>query len=141
MRSRSDKMRSAKKQVMWCWQVHLLLWLWLWKLGDIQLAATRCFEHVTDSTGWCPGQDSPQAGRLKHWNEYLLYISNKDRNKAQRSTNSNISNQIKIVHWNLGSRLWKNKLLDIQSLLNEFKPDLCYISEENLWDGCPQTIW
>ena len=28
-----------------------------------------------------------------------------------------------------------NKLDDIQLLLNEQKPDLCYISEANLWEG------
>ena len=43
--------------------------------------------------------------------------------------------QLKVLHWNLGARKWHNKLDDIQILLNDCKPDLCYISEANLWDG------
>ena len=42
---------------------------------------------------------------------------------------------LKILHWNLGARKWCNKLIEIENLLNEHKPDLCYISEANLWEG------
>ena len=46
---------------------------------------------------------------------------------------------IKIVHWNLGARKWKNKLEDFELLLEEHRPDLCFVSEANLWeDHAPQ---
>ena len=56
-------------------------------------------------------------------------------NRIQRAMNGNRVNQLKIVHWNVGPRLWKNKLDDIEALLTEFTPDLCFISEANLWQG------
>ena len=50
--------------------------------------------------------------------------------------NGNIIDNIKIIQWNLGSKLWKNKLDDIELLLSEQKLDLCFIMEVNLWEGC-----
>ena len=61
--------------------------------------------------------------------------THKKRNKLQKIRNGNRVEQLKIIHWNLGSKLWCNKLEDIELLLTEFKPDLCYISEANLWNG------
>ena len=43
----------------------------------------------------------------------------------------------KIVHWNGGARLWQNKILDLQLLLNNKRPDLCFVTETNLWKDCP----
>ena len=40
---------------------------------------------------------------------------------------------MKVVHWNLGSRMWRNKKEEIELLLEEFKPDLCFVTEANLW--------
>ena len=53
-----------------------------------------------------------------------------------RAINGNIqSNSIlSIIHWIAGSKLWNNKILELETLMNEKKPDLCYISEANLWD-------
>ena len=39
---------------------------------------------------------------------------------------------VKCVHWNLGSRKFENKTDDIQSMVNDLKPDLAGISEANL---------
>ena len=39
---------------------------------------------------------------------------------------------IKITHWNLGLCHWRNKVLDIQLLLDQHKPELAFISEANL---------
>ena len=61
--------------------------------------------------------------------------THKKMNKLQKIRNGNRVEQLKIIHWNLGSKLWCNKLEDIELLLSEFKPDLCYISEANLWNG------
>ena len=61
--------------------------------------------------------------------------THKKINKLQKIRNGNRVEQLKIIHWNLGSKLWCNKLEDIELLLSEFKPDLCYISEANLWNG------
>ena len=40
-----------------------------------------------------------------------------------------------MVHWNLGSKKWQNKLDIMELLLEEHKPDLCYIYEANLQAG------
>ena len=46
--------------------------------------------------------------------------------------NGNTVNKISIIHWNMGSRLWENKLEELELLLSEKKPDLCFISEANI---------
>ena len=60
-------------------------------------------------------------------------ICRKILNKMRRSTNGNIGDSLKVIHWNLGARLWTNKLEEIELLLTEKKPDLCFLSEANLW--------
>ena len=40
-------------------------------------------------------------------------ISHKKINKLQHIKNGNLKGQLKVVHWNLGSRLWKNKREEI----------------------------
>ena len=59
--------------------------------------------------------------------------SNKILNRRRRSINGNRQNVINVIHWNLGSKLWQNKLVEIELLLEEKRPDFCYISEANLW--------
>ena len=121
------------------WEKLTVLWLWLWLLAGLitganQWEVSKQCHDITNRLS--TQQEFSLDGRLKFWNHYLLYISSKNRNREQRAYNGNISDRIKIVQWNLGSRLWKNKLLEIQSLLNEYKPDLCYVTEANLWEGC-----
>ena len=60
-------------------------------------------------------------------------ISAKKRNKLIKSVNGNRINSLKVVHWNVGSKLWCNKLIEIEALLISEKPHLCFISEANLW--------
>ena len=69
------------------------------------------------------------------WNMQTRYMSRKKRNNLQRAVNGNRMTQIKVVHWNMGARLWQNKLLDIMSLLEEKKPEILIVSEANLWRG------
>ena len=42
---------------------------------------------------------------------------------------------IKAIHWNVESKLWTNKLIDLELLLDEKCPDTCFVSEANLWDN------
>ena len=78
---------------------------------------------------WKGGDSSHCKGDIIH------IMSQKKMNKLQRSVNGNRSMHLKVIHWNLGARLWQNKLDDIQLLLDDLKPDLCFISEANLWEG------
>ena len=66
----------------------------------------------------------------------VRWISNKQMNSRVRTTNGNIQNNsnLKILHWNGGARRWENKRLEIENLIMEESPDLCYISESNLWE-------
>ena len=70
------------------------------------------------------------------WRRRPILLSSKAMNKLAHSTNGNIgtSSQLNIIHWNAGSKLWSNKLLEIEVLVTEKNPDLCYITEANLWD-------
>ena len=58
----------------------------------------------------------------------LIHIKNGNRSRTS---------PIKVVHWNAGSSLWENKLLEIEILLLEKSPDLCFITEANLWESLP----
>ena len=64
-------------------------------------------------------------------------ISNKMRNKLIKQTNGNGKSTLAISHWNLGSKLWKNKRNQIQALVEQTNPDILFISEANLDDQTP----
>ena len=66
--------------------------------------------------------------------------SSKLQNKLQHMKHGNRTTNYRIGHWNAGGRLWSNKILDLQLLLEEHKPDACYISEANLWEDTPQHM-
>ena len=84
---------------------------------------------------WDSGYGTVYKGQWT-WNKgHGTEETHKKMNKLQKIRNGNRVEQLKIIHWNLGSKLWCNKLEDIELLLTEFKPDLCYISEANLWNG------
>ena len=59
-------------------------------------------------------------------------ISNKIRNNLIKQRNGNGKNTLSISHWNLGSKLWKNKRNQIQALVDQDNPDVLFISEANL---------
>ena len=61
-------------------------------------------------------------------------ISNKLRNKNIKSINGNGKNSINFVNWNLGPRLWRNKVEEIQLLVDDFVPDIAFIAEANIWN-------
>ena len=70
-----------------------------------------------------------------YWTEIRHLMKMKTINKIQHIENGNLKNTLKIIHWNLGSKKWNRKLTEIGNLLDEQKPDLCYVSEANLWEG------
>ena len=49
--------------------------------------------------------------------------------------NGNIVKSVKVTHWNSGSRHWKNKIPEIQNVLFSRKPDICLISEANIFSN------
>ena len=64
----------------------------------------------------------------------LWYVAGKLKNRLQRSKNGNRSESFKIAHWNGGSKFWRNKISELEDLLSDIKPDLCFISEANLME-------
>ena len=78
---------------------------------------------------------------LKHLSNNLkiqgtsFHTSNKLMNKVQKAYNGNRQNNIKIGHWNGGSKLWQNKNIYIEVMLELHRPDICFLSEANLWNG------
>ena len=71
-----------------------------------------------------------------HFPSNTILISTKILNRIVRARNGNRSTaaNLKVIHWNAGSRLWENKVTEIEALMLQMKPDLCFISEANLWD-------
>ena len=66
----------------------------------------------------------------------VIMISGKLRNRRIRARNGNRNSNsiLKVLNWNTGSKLWQNKLLEVENLLVDKQPDICYVSEANLWD-------
>ena len=88
-------------------------------------------------TASCISNESPDwviDRKICQWKSWAL--TGKVRNNLQRTKNGNTTQkQLKILHWNLGAKLWKNKLEEVELLLDQYKPDICLISEANLWAG------
>ena len=65
-----------------------------------------------------------------------LYVTRKKRNKYQHILNGNRdSKSIIISHWNGGSAKLENKLNEIESKINRFRPHVLGLSESNLDKG------
>ena len=60
-------------------------------------------------------------------------LSNKIRNKMTKIKNGNILRDIKISHWNAGSKYWKNKIEEIQYLLDTNNREILLVSEANVY--------
>ena len=61
--------------------------------------------------------------------------SHKVRNKVIKTITGNGRNALNISHWNMGSRQWPKKKLEIRHFLEERKPDIYIITEANLLEG------
>ena len=61
-------------------------------------------------------------------------LSNKVRNKLQRSKNGNgtMRQNVSIIHWNLEAKMWPRKKLEIEAVILQYVPDIFVISEVNL---------
>ena len=70
-------------------------------------------------------------------NRSRFFPATKLSNRQKIAYNGNRNESYKIGHWNGGSRMWKNKLLELEIMLGQMRPDLCYITEANLWKGTP----
>ena len=73
-----------------------------------------------------------------YWDSSLgtFWLSSKILNRMVRMRNGNRTSNtnLSVIHWNGGAKRWENKLLEIECLLRSKDPDLCFISEANLWD-------
>ena len=86
-------------------------------VSNVALPDFLVTSHISDTSS----VDQP------HWTSHKL------QNKKMKIQNGNIEKKISIIHWNIGARLWTNKLDEIELLLSDKQPDLCFISEANLW--------
>ena len=92
--------------------------------------------------GSCPGPiNAIILHRLEiQLEEYMWAQKGKIRNKSMRTLNGNIAKGVQIMHWNLGSRFWDKKRMDIQHLADQYSPDYLYISEANLFHDTPDHL-
>ena len=59
-----------------------------------------------------------------------------NHNFRSRYINGNVKkNGIKILHWNPGSKHLHNKLVNIESVVNTYKPGILGISESNFFEA------
>ena len=102
-------------------------------------------DHPDWNTQW-PHIQNNRINRLllimniQKWKRNISWQSYKLRNKMVHTMNGNLVriSKLKVLHWNGGSKLWANKRWEIEHLLWEKKPDLCFISEANLWNEVPE---
>ena len=71
--------------------------------------------------------DGKKCTNGKNWT-----TSQKIKNKKTKITNGNGRKSLKILHWNMGSRKWRNKIEDIRQIIVEENPDIYIITEANL---------
>ena len=75
----------------------------------------------------------------------ILQMSNwaktsKIRNKNMKMYNGNRKSSLNIMHWNLGSKYWDKKQNEIQALVDQYTPDILYISEANYFHDTPKHL-
>ena len=81
--------------------------------------------------------------RLDRWrqNDRLIWTRpSKLKNRDKKAENGNIGekvikekvNNLKVVTWNLGSRLFRNKVDDLSHMVSDIIPDIAVITEANL---------
>ena len=94
--------------------------------------------HTPRVTVGAPVSGLVMAGPVTSTNISVSHsISNKKRNNLIKQRNGNGKSSLSICHWNLGSKLWKNKRNQIQALVDQDNPDILFISEANLDDLTP----
>ena len=72
---------------------------------------------------------------------YVWYPPTKKMNKVMKVYNGNIkSHNIKVMEWNIGNKKWRNKVTEVQALVNEYSPDICFITEANMHNDTPEDF-
>ena len=166
------KNRKMNKQaVKLVWKVRILLWILGWTLEipqTLEQGKFRRQDHTKDWKGsdkFGSGEGPRQGTRsMCNWNELstppqlqsdiqpagrytaqTLALQNKIRNKLKKmeTGNGNIRHNVTALHWNMGSKLWGKKKLEIEAVINQYKPEFFIITEANLKDtltDCERNI-
>ena len=71
-------------------------------------------------------------------NPNTIYKTSKQHNREQHIKNGN--HTIKLLHWNKGKALFHNKLNDIDTILDKFKPHVISLCEANIDKIIPPII-
>ena len=90
------------------------------------------------STGQ-PDECLLQDGKRICSTHIVLTISGKMRNKFQKMKNGNgqCRQNVSLLHWNLGSKMWTRKQTEIEAVIIQYVPDVFVISEANLNRAIP----
>ena len=98
------------------------------------LSILMVFRH-DESKGLVNGA-SKYKMKIKTCNFLKKTVEVVNHNFRSRYVNGNIKkNGIKILHWNPGSKHLHNKLVNIESLINTYKPGILGISESNFFES------
>ena len=127
-------------------KVRLLLWLIGWKeqpkLPDGRLMNNEC-TTVQNIVNLELGTDrffpnGNQEGIFwKTGHTKTQWLTNLERNKLVKSENGNGNSRqnIQILHWNMGSKYWTKKKVEVEAVILKHNPDIMIISEANLIKG------
>ena len=75
--------------------------------------------------------------KIIKWTTNTIMVSSTIQNSRIRALNGNISNQISLIHWNMGSKHWSKKKLEMEAVIQKYKPDIFSISEANMLVDLP----
>ena len=68
----------------------------------------------------------------------IWYPTRRKMNSNIKQKNGNIKKNImKIMQWNAGHKKWSNKVTEIQALVDQYDPEVCYITEANMGNETP----
>ena len=78
---------------------------------------------------------------MRNLYEKMSFLSNKIRNRIIKMVNGNGSmcQNVTVLHWNLGSKLWQRKVIEIEAVTIQYSPDIFVISEANLLETLSES--
>ena len=142
---------------------YLLIWLLIWKemestqlplgwkerkqddiktelVGEVMIEGSIMYRLSSDRAGTNDIMDGRRAqvcllvGKQRVC--YVWKVNGKMRNRRTKMEHGNgsVRQNISIIHWNMGARMWERKIQEIEAVILQLNPDIFSISEANLKD-------
>ena len=91
---------------------------------------------LADRRVWCEKLE----GYLRCKNVNLSHMTRRMWNKKLKMTHGNgqMRHHVSVLHWNLGSKFWEKKLIEIEAVTIQYVPDIFIVTEANLPVDLPE---